>query len=63
MDDTLLINLIENRIKELEEDTKLCIDDRLAWQKRYTIDILKSLTKEYYAEIDQMLDRMEETLL
>ena len=58
-----LINIIEDRIKQLEEDTKLCIDDRLAWQKRYAADILRSIVKEYYAEIDQMLDRMEETLL
>ena len=25
----LLINMIEDRIKQLEEDTKLCIDERL----------------------------------
>lgn len=60
--DNLLINMLENRIKQLEEDTKLCIDDRLAWQKRYAVGILKSITEEYYAEIDQMLDRMEENL-
>lgn len=59
----LLINMIEDRIKQLEEDTKLCIDERLAWRKRYAADVLKSVVKEYYAEIDQMLDRMEETLL